>query len=126
TADFAALGAASGLDFRLFAAAVAELEAGVFLNFGSAVTGPEVFLKALTMVRNLGHIVSHITTVNFDLRPLPDVHAPVSDADPDYYYRPRKNIINRPTSLGGRGFHIQGDHRQTIPCLYHQIFNALE
>jgi len=120
-ADFGAIGAASGLDFRLFAAAVSQLEGGVFLNFGSAVTGPEVFLKALTMVRNLGYTVAHFTTANFDLRPLPDYHAPVSAAEPDYYYRPRKNIINRPTSLGGHGYHIQGDHRDTIPYLHHHL-----
>jgi hypothetical protein len=120
-ADFGAIGAASGLDFRIFAAAVAELEGGVFLNFGSAVTGPEVFLKALTMARNLGYPSAHITTANFDLRPLPAYHDPVKDSEPDYYYRPRKNIINRPTSLGGQGYHIQGDHRVTIPNLYRKL-----
>ncbi len=124
-ADFAAIGAASGLDFRLFAAAVGGLEGGVFLNFGSAVTGPEVFLKALTMVRNLGYTVAHFTTANFDLRPLPNYHAPLGSADPDYYYRPRKNIVNRPTSLGGQGYHIQGDHRETIPYLHRQLTAAL-
>ncbi len=123
-ADFGAIGATSGQDFRTFVSSVAELEGGVFLNFGSAVIGPEVFLKALTMVRNLGCTVAHFTTANFDLRPLPNYHAPVSDADPDYYYRPRKNIINRPTSLGGQGFHIQGDHQDTIPNLYHQVIDA--
>ena len=75
--DFAAVGAASGLDFRTFAASVSRLEGGVFLNFGSAVTGPEVFLKALTVARNLGHTVSDITTANFDMVPIGDIAQPV-------------------------------------------------
>jgi rfaE bifunctional protein kinase chain/domain len=116
-ADFATLGAASGRDFRLFTTAVSQLEGGVFLNFGSAVTGPEIFLKALTVARNLGFTTRHITTANFDLRSLPDYHAPVSAAEPDYYYRPRKNIINRPTAHGGQGYHVTGDHAVTIPNL---------
>lgn len=125
-ADFAILGAASGLDFRLFAGSVSQLEGGVYLNFGSAVTGPEVFLKALTMARNLGFTVEKITTANFDLRPLPDPHAPISDREVDYYYRPRKNIVNRPASLGGRGFHIQGDHKVTIPNLYRRLLAKID
>jgi len=124
-ADFGAIGAATGLDFRLFAASVSELEGGVFLNFGSAVTGPEVFLKALTIVRNLGHVATDITTANFDLLPLGDYHRPVGKDDPTYYYRPRKNIVNRPTLLGGRGYHITGDHRATIPNLHHMAVAAL-
>jgi len=119
--DFGAIGAASGLDFRTFAASVSQLEGGVFLNFGSAVTGPEVFLKALTVARNLGHTVANITTANFDLLPLGDYHCSLGYDEPLYYYRPRKNIINRPTSLGGRGYHVTGDHRVTIPNLYHQV-----
>lgn len=120
-ADFGAIGAASGMDFRIFAASVSKLEGGVFLNFGSAVTGPEVFLKALTIARNLGHKIERFTTANFDLRPLPDVHAPIGSDQVDYYYRPRKNIINRPVSLGGQGFHITGDHTVTIPNLYQRV-----
>jgi hypothetical protein len=123
-ADFAALGAASGLDFKRFTTSVSQLEGGVFLNFGSAVTGPEVFLKALTIVRNLGFPTFHITTANFDLRPLPDYRLPVNDRQVDYYYRPRKNIVNRPTAMGGKGFHIQGDHKATIPNLYHKLVSA--
>lgn len=126
TADFGALGAATGLDFRLFASSVSQLDGGVFLNFGSAVTGPEVFLKALTIVRNLGHTVAKITTANFDLISLgEDYHAPAGYDDPVYYYRPRKNIINRPTSLGGQGFHVTGDHTVTIPNLYHRVVSEL-
>ena len=124
--DFGALGMASGLDFRKFAASVSALDGGVFLNFGSAVTGPEVFLKALTIVRNLGHHVKRITTANFDLISLgADYHGKVGYDDPTYYYRPRKNIINRPTSLGGHGYHIMGDHVVTIPSLRHRVLSAL-
>lgn len=127
TADFTVLGATSGRDFRTFAGAVAELEGGVFLNFGSAVTGPEVFLKSLTIARNLGHTVSHITTANFDLIPLgADPHNKLGYDQPLYYYRPRKNIINRPVSLGGAGYHITGDHRETIPNLHRRVVEALQ
>jgi phosphoheptose isomerase len=125
SADFAVLGAASGDDFHLFTAAVSQLEGGVYLNFGSAVTGPEVFLKALTIVRNLGYPVFHITTANFDLRPLPDYRSTVKDTEADYYYRPRKNVVNRPTSMGGKGFHISGDHLVTIPNLHNRLVSAL-
>lgn len=125
-ADFAALGWASGQDFRIMAASVAELEGGVFLNFGSAVTGPEVFLKALSIARNLGYRVERFTTANFDLIDLGDYRTPVGKDHPHYYYRPRKNVVNRPVSLGGRGFHITGDHAVTIPNLYHLVRRQTE
>ena len=123
--DFGAIGATSGLDFRTFAASVSQLEGGVFLNFGSAVTGPEVFLKSVTVARNLGYPVADITTANFDLLPLGDYHCSLGYDEPLYYYRPRKNIINRPTSLGGRGYHVTGDHQVTIPTLYHRVVPEL-
>lgn len=120
--DFGILGAASGHDFRVFCHSVSKLDHGVFLNFGSAVTGPEVFLKALSIARNLGYKVEGFTTANFDIHPLPtDYHKPASPDTPVYYYRPLKNIINRPTSLDGQGFHVQGDHRVTIPSLHHHL-----
>ena len=125
--DFGVLGAATGLDFKIFCASVANLENGVFLNFGSAVTGPEVFLKAVSITRNLGYSVQGLTTANFDLMPLgKDYHAVVAKDNPEYFYRPRKNVVNRPTSLHGRGYHIRGDHSQTIPTLYHSIHKQLE
>ena len=125
-ADFTVLGTASGRDFLTFCTSLADLEGGVFLNFGSAVTGPEVFLKALTIVRNLGHTVARITTANFDLISLgTDYHSKIGYADPLYYYRPRKNIVNRPASLGGVGYHITGDHVVTIPNLHHRVLEAL-
>jgi len=124
-ANFTALGEASGIDFTRFITSVCDLEGGVFLNFGSAVTGPEVFLKSLTIARNLGYTTTHITTVNFDLLPLSDVNRPMGYDEPLYYYRPRKNIVIRPTSLGGQGYHITGDHRVTIPNLFHRIVSAM-
>jgi len=119
--DFGALGQGSGQDFRIFVTSVSSLEGGVFCNIGSAVIGPEVFLKALSIVRNLGYGVRVFTTANFDLIPLQDYRRPVGDDVPEYYYRPRKNVVNRPVSLGGRGYHITGDHRVTIPNLYRLI-----
>jgi phosphoheptose isomerase len=124
-ADFAAIGWATGQDFKIFANAVCHLEGGVYCNFGSAVVGPEVFLKSLSIARNLGNTVKVFTTANFDLIPLGDYRKPIGDDVPDYYYRPRKNIVNRPVMLGGRGFHINGDHRDTLPNLYHMIADQL-
>ena len=125
-ADFAAIGWASGQDFKIFCKAVCDLEGGVFCNFGSSVIGPEVFLKAISIARNLGHTVKVFTTANFDLIPLGDYRKPIGDNEPDYYYRPRKNIVNRPVLLGGKGYHITGDHRDTLPNLYHQVVDHLE
>lgn len=123
--NFGILGEASGRDFRIFCQSVAGLNDGVFLNFGTAVTGPEVFLKALSIARNLGHRVEGLTTANFDLYPLgEDYRQPIGQDKPEYYYRPRKNVINRPTSLHGQGYHIQGDHRLTIPNLYRAVLQA--
>jgi len=123
-ADGSALGFASDQDFLIFAHSVSLMEGGgVFLNFGSAVTGPEVFLKALSMARNIGKKVKEITTANFDLMEL----AMTDDSGPDrldrveYYYRPKKNILVRPTSLGKSGHHITGDHRRTIPELHRRL-----
>jgi phosphoheptose isomerase len=123
--DFAVLGEASGRDFKTYCATVSQLESGVFLNFGSAVIGPEVFLKALSISRNLGFKVERFTTANFDLKPVTDYRHPKTKDDPDYYYRPLKNIVNRPPSLGGRGFNITGDHTATIPNLYHLVTEKL-
>lgn len=121
TCDFSAIGWASGQDFKIFTYAVSQLENGVFCNFGSAVVGPEVFLKAVSVARNLGQPLRAITTANFDLLPLKDYRKPLGDDQLDYYYRPRKNIINRPTALGGKGFHITGDHLVTIPNLAYKL-----
>ncbi len=78
-------------------------------------------MKALSIARNLGHETFHITTANFDLVDLGDYRSKIGYSDPNYYYRPRKNIVNRPTSCGGFGFHFVGDHQITIPTLFDKV-----
>ncbi len=119
--DFGAIGVCCGIDFKKICYSVSELDGGVFLNFGSAVIGPEVFLKALSVSRNLGYPTFKITTANFDLINLGNFRSKIGYEDPNYYYRPRKNIVNRPTSVGGWGWHFVGDHQITIPTLYDKI-----
>jgi hypothetical protein len=123
--NFADQGLASGLDFQAYCHRVANLEGGVFINFGSTVTGPEVFLKALSIARNLGNPVQQITTANFDIVRLGNYHKKVGYEDWDYYYRPRKNIIHRPTSLGGKGYHFEGLHQVTIPVIWKKLSYAI-
>lgn len=108
--DGGATGQASMLDFRLFASVVAALEGGVYLNIGSAVILPEVFLKALTLARNLGHEVNDFTTVNMDFI---------------QHYRPLTNVVRRPTMGGGRGFRLTGHHEIMVPLLYAAIIEGL-
>jgi hypothetical protein len=107
-ADGAALGATTHTDFRLLAEMVRRMDGGgVYLNIGSAVTLPEVFLKAVTLVRNLGHQLSDITTANFDFI---------------QSYRPLTNVVRRPTAGGaGKGYSITGHHELTIPLLAAQL-----
>ncbi len=103
-ADGAALGATTHTDFRLLAELVRRLDGGgVYLNVGSAVILPEVFLKCVTLVRNLGHRLEDFTTANFDFI---------------QSYRPLTNVVRRPVSGGaGRGFNVTGHHELTIPLL---------
>jgi hypothetical protein len=103
-ADGAALGATTHTDFRLLAELVKRMDGGgVYLNVGSAVVLPEVFLKCVTLVRNLGHPLSGITTANFDFI---------------QSYRPQTNVVRRPTEKGaGEGFSITGHHELTMPLL---------
>ncbi|MBQ7313809.1 MAG: hypothetical protein IJW81_09525 [Clostridia bacterium] len=124
TCDMANIGACSGVDFKRYCYSISQMDEGVFLNFGSAVIGAEVFLKALSIARNLGNPTFHITTANFDLRDLGDFRKKIGYEDPDYYYRPRKNIVNRPVSRGGWGWHFVGDHAVTIPTLYKKLTEA--
>ena len=102
--DGAALGATTHTDFRLLSELVRRMNGGgVYLNIGSAVTLPEVFLKAITLVRNLGHQLSDITTANFDFI---------------QSYRPVTNVVRRPTANGaGQGYSITGHHELTLPLL---------
>lgn len=106
--DGAALGASSHTDFRLFCSLVREMNGGgVYINFGSAVVMPEIFLKAVTVVRNLGHEVADITTANFDFV---------------QRYRPMTNVVHRPTADGaGQGYSITGHHELTMPLLAAQL-----
>ncbi len=102
--DAAALGASSYRDFRLFCTMVKEMdEGGVYINVGSAVILPEVFLKAVSVVRGLGNPLTKFTTVNFDFL---------------QQYRPKMNVVDRPhVKAGGKGFHITGHHEVMIPLL---------
>jgi hypothetical protein len=128
----AALGAASYTDFLIFARAIQGLKGGVFLNVGSAVTGPEVFLKALSMARNVarqkGRDIRQFTTAVFDLVPVPSEYrdGPPAKDHPMYYYRPWKTILVRTVADGGHSFFFRGDHRQTIPALWHALAGRLE
>lgn len=120
-ADFAAIGKTSGMDFNYFCKSISGLDGGVHMNIGSAVTGAEVFLKALSIARNQGYPTFNITTANFDIIPLGDYRSDIGKDKYDYYYRPRKNIINRPTSQGGTGLYIYGNHLVTVPNLYEKL-----
>jgi hypothetical protein len=120
--DGAALGATSYRDFLTLAQTITRLEGGVALNFGSAVMGPEVYLKALAMARNVAHQegrgIRQFTTAVFDLIPLDgDLRKEAPKSDPRYYYRPWKTILARTVADGGESFYIQGDHRETVPAL---------
>lgn len=122
-ADGAVLGQASYTDFLIFAEHIRRLEGGVVLNFGTAVMGPEVYLKALAMARNVahqdGHRIARFTTAVFDLIPLDDdYHRQAPKTDPRYYYRPWKTILVRTVADGGESFYVPGDHRQTIPAIW--------
>ncbi len=120
--DGAALGLTSYRDFLIFAQTVTRLEGGVALNFGSAVMGPEVYLKALAMARNVAHQegrhIRRFTTAVFDLLPIEgDARSEAPKNDPRYYYRPWKTILVRTVADGGESFYVQGDHRVTVPHL---------
>jgi hypothetical protein len=129
--DGAALGRTSYRDFLVFAESVTRLEGGVLLNFGSAVMGPEVYLKALAMARNVARqedrAIRQFTTAVFDLVPLDDdYHRQAPKTDPRYYYRPWKTILVRTVADGGESFYVQGDHRLTLPHLHRAAVSAAE
>jgi hypothetical protein len=121
--EAAAAGEASYRDFLILAKVVEGLEGGVLMCWGSAVMGPEVFLKALAMARNVarqeGREIRHFTSAVFDLLALSgDLHAEAPKDSPEYYYRPYKTILVRTVKDGGRSFYFRGDHRATIPALH--------
>lgn len=121
-ADGAALGQASYTDFLIFTEHIRSLQGGVVLSFGTAVMGPEVYLKALAMARNVAHqhgaSIAQFTTAVFDLLPLDDDYRKQAPkTDPRYYYRPWKTILVRTVADGGESYYLAGDHRQTLPAL---------
>ena len=105
-----AIGRATFEDFRTFCSVVSTLEGGAYLNIGSAVILPELFLKALTIARNLGHTVDHFITANFDMI---------------QHYRPGVNVVQRPTMQGGTGYAFTGHHELMIPLLAHALTRML-
>ena len=109
-ADGAAIGKASHLDFRIFSSLVTTLEGGMLINLGSAVILPEVFLKALSLVRNLGYRITDLTTVNMDFI---------------QHYRPMTNVVRRPTLDGGKGYSLVGHHELMFPLLAAAVIEGL-
>ncbi|MEK7308630.1 MAG: hypothetical protein AAB089_06140 [Nitrospirota bacterium] len=109
-ADGASIGAGSMRDFRLFASVIADLKGGVYINLGSAVIMPEVFLKALTVARNLGHSVKDFTTVNMDFV---------------QHYRCRENVLRRPVLSGGRSYALTGHHEIMFPLLAAAVMEGI-
>ncbi len=107
----AAVGETSLTDFKIFCNIIKELQNGIYFNIGSAVILPEIFLKAVTLVRNLGYELNKFTTVNLDFIK---------------HYRPVSNVVQRPTSNGGKGFNITGHHEIMVPLIFLNILNKLE
>ena len=108
--DGRATGEAAQRDFLAFCSLVSDIEGGVYINLGSAVLLPEIFLKAVTLCRNLGHSLRHFTTVNMDFV---------------QHYRPNTNVVRRPTQGGGRGFALTGHHEIMLPLLAAAIIAEL-
>ena len=109
--DAKATGETTHIDFRTFASVVSTLEKGVYFNVGSAVILPEVFLKAVTLARNLGHRLNDFTTVNMDFI---------------RQYRSMTNVVNRPTADGGQGFHLTGHHEIMLPLIAAGIIETID
>ena len=108
--DGKATGEAAHRDFQAFCSLVSELEGGVYINLGSAVLLPEIFLKAVTLCRNLGYPLQHFTTVNMDFV---------------QHYRPNTNVVRRPTQGGGKGFALTGHHEIMFPLLAAAVIEQL-
>lgn len=110
SADGSAIGKGSFIDFKIFTSLISELEGGVYINLGSAVIMPEVFLKALNISRNLGYKVQNFTTVNMDFI---------------QHYRPVLNVLKRPVKHGGFSYALTGHHELMFPLLSASIIEAL-
>jgi hypothetical protein len=127
--DGAAYGATSYRDFLVLAHTLERLEGGVVLSFGSATMAPEVFLKALAMVRNVAHqhhrTINHFTSAVFDIAPIVgDYRKELPRSDPGYFFRPYKTMLVRTVADGGDSFYIQGEHRATLPALRRALLEA--
>jgi len=124
--DGQAKGGCSGRDFLLYTNEICNLtNGGVVLNIGSAVTGPEVLLKAVSMAANGGSVPHGILTADFDLREH-KAGQMTDEASPGYYFRDQKSVVTRiPEAFGGRGLYVQGDQKQTVPLLYQEIVKGL-
>ena len=125
--DGEAKGGTSGRDFLIFVNEVTKFnKGGVALNVGSAVTGPEVLLKAVSMAANVGHPPRGIITADFDIRPFGPKNMS-NEESYHYYFRDQKSVVTRiPNSFGGKGLYIQGNQKLTIPVLYQYIIKYLE
>ncbi len=121
--DGAAWGRTSHLDFLRYAREAQRLEHGVVMNFGSAVMGPEIYLKALAMARNVAHRkgeeIRRLTTLVCDLHDLPkDFRSEPTKDSPGYYFRPWKTMLVRTVADGGVSYYVRGEHGRTIPMLW--------
>jgi hypothetical protein len=110
SASGSSIGQASFNDFRLFTTAVSDLTGGVYINIGSAVVMPEVFLKAFTVAQNLGANLQGFVTVNMDM---------------SAHYRPGENVVRRPALVGGHGYNLIGRHELMVPLLAQAIVEAM-
>ena len=120
--DGAAYGEGSYRDFLIYSKTVEALEGGIMVSLGSAIMGPEVYLKALSMARNVAHQegrrIANFMTAVFDLVPIQGaVHRELPKSDPGYYFRPHKTILVRTVADGGQSLYVCGDHRVTVPAL---------
>ncbi len=131
-ADGSNIGFATYRDFLIYARQIENLENGVFMNFGSAVIGPEVYLKALSMARNVAHqegrSIKHFTTAVFDLLELEgkNIQETPQKSDPRYYFRPWKTIMSRTIADGGESYYVQGVHAETVPALVWRLLGNQE
>jgi len=124
--DGQAKGGCSGRDFLIFTDQVAKLtNGGTFVNVGSAVTGPEVLLKAASMAANINAVPDGLITADFDIREFMPTHMKNETAH-GYYFRDQKSIVTRvPQAFGGKGYYIQGNQKHTFPFLYKKIIEKL-
>lgn len=124
--DGGAKGACSGRDFLIYTHEIEKLsEGGMVFNIGSAVTGPEVFLKAASMTGNVGKVPKGIITADFDIRPFTRSDI-TNESKTGYYYRDQKSIVVRvPEAYGGKGYYVEGNQKQTFPLFYKYITELL-